>query len=83
MQNLRARWRTYGTALAAAAIAGLAGCSNAPADHANLDGADILVFTKTRSFRHPSIPAGIRAFEALGAEYGFSVRAERRQRDLQ
>lgn len=75
MQNLRARWRRYGTALAAAAVAGLPGCSNAPADHGNLDGADILVFTKTRSFRHPSIPAGIRAFEALGAEYGFGVQA--------
>ena len=75
MQNFRASWRRYGTALAAAAIASLAGCSVAPGEHGNLDGANVLVFSKTRSFRHPSIPAGVLAFEALGAEHGFSVRA--------
>ncbi|MDD9997142.1 MAG: hypothetical protein OXQ89_05300, partial [Rhodospirillaceae bacterium] len=64
MHDLRAHWRSCSTALAAAAIAGLAGCSSAPGDHGNLDGASILVFSETRAFRHRSIPAGIRAFEA-------------------
>ena len=75
MQNFRTSWRRYGKAFFAAAIAGLGGCSNASADLANLDGANILVFSETRAFRHQSIPAGIHAFEALGAEYGFSVQA--------
>src|ERR1700730_659278 len=33
----------------------------------------VLVFSKTTGFRHDSIPQGIDAIEALGAEYGFSV----------
>ncbi|MDE0003266.1 MAG: hypothetical protein OXQ29_11280, partial [Rhodospirillaceae bacterium] len=64
MLYLRVHWRNYRAAFAAAAIACLAACSSAPGDHGNLDGANILVFSKTRAFRHRSIPAGIRAFEA-------------------
>ena len=33
----------------------------------------VLVLTKTTALRHDSIPAGIAAIEALGAEHGFSV----------
>jgi cytochrome c len=35
----------------------------------------VLVFSKTTGFRHDSIPAGIAAVEALGAEHGFAVEA--------
>jgi type 1 glutamine amidotransferase len=33
----------------------------------------ILVFTRTAGFRHDSIPDGVAAIEALGAEHGFAV----------
>ena len=33
----------------------------------------VLVFTKTTAFRHDSMPQGIAAIEALGAEHGFAV----------
>jgi type 1 glutamine amidotransferase len=33
----------------------------------------VLVFSKTTGFRHDSIPQGIAAIEAMGAEHGFSV----------
>src|ERR1700722_6516845 len=33
----------------------------------------VLVFSKTTGFRHDSIPQGIAAIEALGAENGFAV----------
>src|SRR5690349_15644213 len=36
---------------------------------------DVLVFSKTTGFRHDSIPAGIRAVQRLGAQYGFNVDA--------
>ncbi|MGH3761989.1 ThuA domain-containing protein [Actinophytocola sp.] len=35
----------------------------------------VLVFSKTAGFRHDSIPAGISAIQALGAEHGFAVEA--------
>jgi cytochrome c len=35
----------------------------------------ILVFSKTTGYRHDSIPDGIAAIQALGAEHGFSVDA--------
>jgi type 1 glutamine amidotransferase len=35
----------------------------------------VLVFSKTTAFRHDSIPDGIAAIAALGAEHGFSVDA--------
>lgn len=35
----------------------------------------ILVYSKTRGFRHSSIPAGITAIKKLGAENGFAVTA--------
>jgi type 1 glutamine amidotransferase len=36
---------------------------------------DALVFSKTAGYRHGSIPAGVAAIEALGAEHDFSVTA--------
>jgi type 1 glutamine amidotransferase len=35
----------------------------------------VLVFSKTTGFRHDSIPHGIAAIEALGADHGFAVEA--------
>ncbi|ROQ59870.1 hypothetical protein EDD93_7275 [Streptomyces sp. 840.1] len=35
----------------------------------------VLVFTRTTDYRHDSIPEGVAAFRALGAEHGFSVDA--------
>jgi type 1 glutamine amidotransferase len=35
----------------------------------------VLVFTRTKGFRHSSIPAGIAAIQRLGAEHGFAVTA--------
>ena len=35
----------------------------------------VLVFSKTTGFRHDSIPQGIAAIEALGADHGFAVDA--------
>ncbi|MFT4031537.1 MAG: ThuA domain-containing protein [Siphonobacter sp.] len=40
-----------------------------------LKGKKVLVFSKTRQFRHSSIPQGIRCIEALGRKYGFTVDA--------
>jgi cytochrome c len=37
--------------------------------------ARVLVFSKTAGFRHESIPAGIAAVRALGAQHGFAVDA--------
>lgn len=34
---------------------------------------DVLVFSRTTGFRHPSIPAGVAAIRELGAENGFGV----------
>jgi cytochrome c len=34
---------------------------------------NVLIFSKTTGFRHDSIPQGIAAIEALGAEHGFAV----------
>ncbi|MBB5906356.1 ThuA domain-containing protein [Actinoalloteichus hymeniacidonis] len=46
-----------------------------PPDHGSPQEFDALVFSKTAGFRHDSIPAGIEAIEALGAEHGFNVTA--------
>lgn len=40
-----------------------------------LKGQRVLVFSKTRAFRHASIPDGVRAIEALGRRNGFGVTA--------
>jgi cytochrome c len=53
-----------------------AGCaySQVPAPSANpLKGQKVLVFSKTRGFRHASIPAGINAIRLLGRKYEFTV----------
>ena len=44
-----------------------------PVDGSPLDGARVLVFTKTAGFVHASIPAGKRAVMELGAAHGFAV----------
>jgi type 1 glutamine amidotransferase len=56
----------------------LAAFLSAPLDRATAaENADarfaVLVFTKTTAFRHDSIPQGIAAIEALGAEHSFAV----------
>src|SRR6478735_2157149 len=40
---------------------------------ADAHGLDVLVFTKTAGFAHPSIPAGVTALQQLGAEHDFGV----------
>ncbi len=40
---------------------------------ATLEGARVLVFSKTAGFRHESIPAAIDAFREIGAEQGFTM----------
>lgn len=46
-----------------------------PAVHAAIEkkSKKILVFTRTKGFYHKSIPAGVKALMAMGAEKGFSV----------
>ena len=49
--------------------------SSAIAETPASSGFSILVFSKTTGYRHDSIPDGIAAIRALGAEHGFSVDA--------
>ena len=59
--------------LALAALVALSGCaSTAPEPTA---APRVLVFTKTAGYRHASIPDGVAALRALGAERGFAVEA--------
>ena len=52
---------------------GLVACSgSAPAEDERYG---VLVFTRTAGFRHDSIPAGVEAFRAIGANNGFTVTA--------
>lgn len=56
----------------------LAGCEGSNSSSASLNsiqGANVLVFTKTAGFRHASIPAGIAAIMSLGDEHQFHVDA--------
>lgn len=39
----------------------------------DIQGARVLVFSKTAGWRHDSIPAGVAALEKLGADHGFTV----------
>ncbi len=34
---------------------------------------DVIIFSKTAEYRHASIPAGVRAIEALGKQHGWNV----------
>ena len=62
---------------------GLAGCdqrvhsepsvSTTSSDQQTLDGARILVFSKTAGFRHESIPAGITALQQLAHQHQFTL----------
>jgi type 1 glutamine amidotransferase len=59
--------RTLALALAALALsASTAGAA---------DAFKVLVFSKTKGYRHDSIPVGIEAIKKLGAENGFTVEA--------
>lgn len=60
-------YATLGLAVAAAAPM--------PPVHAQAAEWRVLVFSRTTGFRHDSIPAGIAAVQALGAEAGFAVDA--------
>lgn len=46
---------------------------NLPSQQQSINGATILVFSKTAGWRHDSIPAGIVAFQKLAAEHQFTV----------
>lgn len=53
-----------------------AGCAaSGPAPEAGGEAPRILVFSKTAGYRHASIPDGVAAVRALGAENGFAVDA--------
>jgi type 1 glutamine amidotransferase len=72
MRSLMGRLALFATALVTA-VAGVAStaCATGAAD----DPYTVLVFSKTAGFRHDSIPAGVKAVEALGAADGFAVHA--------
>ena len=57
--------------IASGARAAPAACTLAPARA----GSRVLVFSRTKGFRHASIPDGIAAVQALGAAHGFAVEA--------
>ena len=61
------RARAIAGVLAFAATAALDAPDSQP------DAVGVLVFTRTAGFRHDSIPAGIAAIRALGAEHGWRV----------
>jgi type 1 glutamine amidotransferase len=56
---------------ASAAMQAASACSLAAAPA----GSRVLVFSRTKGFRHASIPDGIAAVQALGAAHGFAVEA--------
>jgi type 1 glutamine amidotransferase len=62
----------YAILFALAAFLGLPSHRTPAAESANSRFA-VLVFSKTTGFRHDSIPQGIAAIDALGAEHGFAV----------
>jgi type 1 glutamine amidotransferase len=57
--------------IASAAAKAASACTLAPAPA----GSRVLVFSRTKGFRHASIPDGIAAVQALGAAHGFAVEA--------
>lgn len=58
---------------AAAALTSLLVLLGPPAAAQTADPLDVLVFHNAAGFVHPSIPAGIAAFQAIGVEQGFEV----------
>jgi type 1 glutamine amidotransferase len=62
----------YAILLALAAFLGVPPHRTAAAESAE-PRFSVLVFSKTTGFRHDSIPLGITAIQALGAEHGFAV----------
>lgn len=72
---MRVGKRSVAGMLAALLVVPLIGVAPAAADHDPPPAGDVLVFSKTAGFRHASIPDGIAAIEALGAEHGFGVDA--------
>jgi type 1 glutamine amidotransferase len=71
-ERRRTRPCGYAVLLALAAFLVLPFHRTAAAESAD-PGFTVLVFSKTTGFRHDSIPQGIAAIEALGAEHGFAV----------
>jgi cytochrome c len=67
-RRLTVRFATVGLALATAI-----GVAATPASAQ--EDPKVLVFSKTAGFRHDSIPTGVAAIKALGAEHGFAVDA--------
>jgi type 1 glutamine amidotransferase len=57
--------------VAAAAQVAPGACALAPARA----GSRVLVFSRTKAFRHGAIPDGVAAVKALGAQHGFAVEA--------
>jgi type 1 glutamine amidotransferase len=66
------RLDTVAPVAAASARAAAAAACDLPAAPA---GSRVLVFSRTKGFRHASIPDGIAAVQALGAAHGFAVEA--------
>src|SRR5690606_18025816 len=62
-----------GLSLGAEPASGLTSSATTPPVSAQQAEFDALVFSKTTNFYHDSIPAGVAAIEALGAEHGFNV----------
>ena len=54
-------------------LANVSGPVSHGSEKAEGHGFSALIFSKTAGFRHDSIPAGIAAIEALGAEHDFDV----------
>lgn len=61
-----------GVTFLVAVAALLTGCGTTRATSPDFE---VLVFSRTTEYRHPSIPAGIAAIERLGRENGFAVEA--------
>ena len=55
------------------AFVSVSGAADARASSDSLEGAHILVFSKTEGFRHASIPAAIKAFGELARLHGFTL----------
>lgn len=70
----RPRLALCALAVATAATVG-GGVSGAGAQAPEADAFDVLVFSRTTTFRHASIPFGIEAIRQLGAANGFAVEA--------
>ena len=71
--NTLATWSQKGIATLVALCAASVLSGFAAQDHSGLEGAHVLVFSKTAGFRHDSIAKGQATLEALGKANGFEV----------